>query len=303
MMKLAWYRDTLNYDTIYTAGFWLSNDLPAQGPFSMERADHAAFTIETGTGAVVVAENNKVTVARGATVIPEHAILCIFTDDASPDNDLDCEYIDSADGTGFTMHTPFHKSGTFSYAVIKRWMDTGTSESENLKYLQFKVPDEIGGNIEAIRWITGAVPLPSGLFYVTGASRNSYGLGTRMTCSSTSYGGVGCIPLEIIAGTPNTVYTEIIGDNTVFFIDAVVSFKLMNPTGNIYCGKPIVYLIRQPAGGGPCDIDYDTKFRFGDDVGNPSLSLEPNALDYYGFIYFALEDRFDLVACVHNYLG
>jgi len=303
MMKLTWYRDTLNYQSIYTAGFWLSNDLPAQGPFSMERADHGAYTYETGTGAVVTAEDTHVAVTRGGTVIPEHAILVIFTADPNPDNDLDAEYVDSADGTGFTMHTPFHKSGTYSYAVIKRWMDTGTSESENLKYLQFKVPDEIGGDREAIRWTTGSVPMPAGVFYVTGCSRNSMGVGTRMTCSSLNPGGLGCIPLNIIAGTPPQIYTEI-GESSTFFIDASVSFKLMNPTGNIYCGKPIVYLIRQPLTGGPTDIsEFDTKFRFGDEIAAVTLSAAPGALDYLGFIYFALEDRFDCVACVHGYVG
>ena len=306
MMKFRWYRDVLNYENIYCVAFWLNQATPPQGPYQSDRAS-LGFILETGE-CDITAEDPNVTVTRVADPTVQNMVLVIYTADATPDNDVDGEFI-SAEGTNSLTIHPFHKTGHFDYAIVKPWYYTGSEYTTNFAYYQFTVPDEVGNQMAALQWETPLMPCPSGLWYVVGASRNPFGLGTRLYADSATGGGgaMGCQLLTMVAGSSLTeteyeVYT-IASETNVFYVPASgADFTLMNPTGNLYCGRPFCWIIKQPEDStGPTEIFFDSMFRFCDEVPVVTLSVTPGCTDMIGGIYFSPWNVLKIVALVHNF--
>lgn len=306
MMKFRWYRDTINYENIYCAAFWLNQSTPPEGPFSSDRGS-PGFILETGTCTITAGDPN-VTVTRTADPTVVNMALVIYTSDPTPDNDIDANWI-SAEGTNSLTTTPFGKSGTFSYAIVKPWYYTGSEYTTNFAYYQFSI-DEITYQIDALQWETPLMPCPAGLWYVVGASRNPFGLGSRLYADSATGGGtqqgcqaIGLVPADSTAQAPYSAYT-IAAATDVYYIDAEAgSFVLENPTGQLYCGRPFVWIIKQPDSdsNGPSEIYFGDKFRFCDEIQAVTLSVTPGVTDYLGAIYFLPWDKFKIVALVHNF--
>lgn len=69
---------------------------------------------------------------------------------------------------------------------------------------------------------------------------------------------------------------------------------LGNPTGGIP-GQKVVWRIKQDNTGSHV-LTLDSKFRLGANIPAVTLSTTPNAVDYIGAIYDAIDDRWDIVA-------
>lgn len=74
---------------------------------------------------------------------------------------------------------------------------------------------------------------------------------------------------------------------------------LGNPTGASN-GQMLVFIVRQDGTGGRT-LGFDTKFRFGDEIGTPSISTGSNKTSLIGVRYHSSDDKFDVVAFVSNY--
>lgn len=108
-------------------------------------------------------------------------------------------------------------------------------------------------------------------------------------------------PLEgrvvpLLAGT--TVNTNVqFGD--IFTLTATASFTMANPTG-AFDGKMFIYKIKQDATGSRV-ITWDTKFRGSTDVALPVLTTTAAYVDYVGFVYDAVVDKFNVLAVSKGY--
>jgi hypothetical protein len=244
-MAFRFYRDTLNYKNIYTVAFWLSDALPGQGPFEVERNVSPSIVLETGTctvtgGDTTVAFADRTPGSPLASMVGK--VFLIYTEASpfvDPDADLDGNVIAAEAEDEITLYSPFIRSGTFDYAIVEPWWDQ--SVSTNWAYYQFSVPDEIGGDVEAVQWTTPLMPLPDGHFYVTGCSRNPYGVGTRMTAdseSTTSGSGTYCVVLSDT--NPITIDANLIGRycEKLLIVSVNGNRTLANPT-NAHCGQLI----------------------------------------------------------------
>lgn len=184
-------RDTSNYGSIAGVAAVLSDSLPAEGPYKAERDAHPSCVIETGT-CIVVAGSKQVTVTRTSNPNVLQRVLLIFTNDESPDSDLEGEIVTAQGANSLTVNTPFNKSGTFAYAVIKRWWDLAGEDTGNKFYQWFPI-DQLG-DPEQMVWRTPAVPAPAGDWYGTVYSRNLFGVGARLTAGPKTVIGAGAPP-------------------------------------------------------------------------------------------------------------
>ncbi|MBN2118516.1 MAG: hypothetical protein JW730_18225 [Anaerolineales bacterium] len=199
-MVLQWQRETENYRDIFLVDAWLSLALPAQGYYAVERAAFPGSVLEEGT----------CTVYRGKTFVPVDGgrtpddsvlerVLVIYTDDVDPDSDLAGHLITAENADGFEIDLPFWKSGTYSYAVLKRPWQTDGSESSNVAYYSWPVGQVCSSHDQPI-WRTPPIPIPDGdlttKIYVTLICSNLGGAGTRLT------GDLEIIPTDVIPEDP-----------------------------------------------------------------------------------------------------
>lgn len=70
-----------------------------------------------------------------------------------------------------------------------------------------------------------------------------------------------------------------------------------NPTGmtSAMDGRVIVFRIKQDATGSRT-LSWDTKYRFSTQVPSPTLTTTANKTDYMGFVYNAVDDKWDALA-------
>jgi hypothetical protein len=85
-----------------------------------------------------------------------------------------------------------------------------------------------------------------------------------------------------------------------FTLTLTGSTTLQNPINATIDGQAFKYIFRQNAIGG-YTITYDTKFRFGTEIGLPAIDTNPNKLSYLGVRYNQADDRFDIIAFVSGY--
>jgi hypothetical protein len=289
MVAFQFSRDTVNYKGIYAVAIWLSTSLPAEGPYAAERAKYSPPTTVLETGTCVVRRGNKAiacTRPSPPAADVEGRVLLIYTDDASPDSDLDGNIIESDEGTTIVVDTPFNKSGSFSYAIVKRWWDRSgmydsppTNDTTNLAYLQF-TPLQCAGSLEQAVWRTPIVSAPAGAFYATLCTRNDFGLGTRLTSAQASAGG-GCVELTVVSGE---VDTDLDLGRKFRFATGGGAVQINNPTGTVKCGHAFLYVIT-----GAGAITVDTKFN----LRGATLTRSASGRDYLGCIYNAEDDKYD----------
>lgn len=74
---------------------------------------------------------------------------------------------------------------------------------------------------------------------------------------------------------------------------------LGNPTGALD-GQYLRFAIRQDATGAR-NLTFDTKYRFGNEIGTPSVDLTANKTSYLGVRYNAQDDDFDVISFVSGY--
>jgi len=257
-MKFRFYRDTVNYQNIYAIAFWISSALPAEGPYDVERDAFASKIIETGTCTITDGDKNIV-VTRVADPDVLNKIIMIFTDDSDPDSDLDGEIITAEDVNSLSISSPFHKSGTFSYAVIEPWWDTLLTD--NLAYYQFAVPSEIGGDVEVEQWETPLMPLPTVGFCVTGCSRNPFGLGTRMIADSSTIVTSGELCITLVDAATIIANGNLIKPGTLLVV-SVNGDRILGNSINAKCGQEFKYRIINNTST-EVVITLDTKYRVG----------------------------------------
>jgi hypothetical protein len=184
-------RETSNYRSIAGVAAVLSAELPAEGPYKAERDAHPSCVIETGS-CQVEAGSRQIAVTRSANPDVVGRVLLIYTDDASPDSDLEGEIVAAEGENSLSVNTPFHKTGTFAYAIVKRWWDIGGGDTANKFYQWFPI-DQLG-DVEQAVWRTPPVPAPAGTWYASLYARNLFGVGTRLTAGPKTVAGAGAPP-------------------------------------------------------------------------------------------------------------
>lgn len=274
---LQWNRDTTNYLGIYAIAVILSESVPAEGCYSAERSAHPDCVIETGT-CTITKGNKSVTVTRSSNADAAGRVFCIYTNDASPDSDLDANVIATQAANSIVLTSPFNKSGTYSYAIVKRWWDVSGGDTENLAYYQFTVGQV--GDLNQTAWRTMQIPVPDGTYYATVYSRNLFGIGTRLTTADAATVPGGCIALTVSGGEVDTDVSL----GHIFEINSNSGYTVNNPTGPTYCGLTVLWRCR-----GSGNPSLDTKFRFMD---GESIT-KTSGCDLLAAIYDSTDDKWD----------
>ena len=161
---------------------------------------------------------------------------------------------------------------------------TGQVYADNLKYGAFNPEGNISGNVGDIFQRTNGTG--GAAVYI-----KENGAGTTGWNPIVSNGVVALTDAVTIAtdASLGSVYTVTISGNRT----------MGNPT-NAVAGKRITYQIRQDAVGGRT-INWDTNFRFSQDVPSPTLSTSANLTDYIGFMYNAISSKWDCLAISIGY--
>lgn len=84
-----------------------------------------------------------------------------------------------------------------------------------------------------------------------------------------------------------------------FTCTITASRTLGNPTGAIN-GQLMLFAIRQNGTGG-YTLSFDTKYRFGDEIGTPVIATGANKTSYIGVRYHGTDDKFDVISLASNY--
>jgi hypothetical protein len=218
-------KDTSNADSLMGLAAYLSNEATAEGPFDVERTAHADCVIEEGV-CDVVAGQEIIQCRISGSSRPSNTdvlqrLMLVFTDDASPDSDLDGEIIKAQAVGSVTTQGTFIKSGTFNYSVVKRFWDIGR-DTTNVLYKWFTIK-ELEGGVQDV-WRTPPIALPAGQFYVTTCTRNTFGLGSRLTAGpvTIAYEGTVTIDTDNPSGCSSLVILTHADDATVPAYDATV---------------------------------------------------------------------------------
>ncbi len=197
----------------------LSPGLPAHGPCQIEREKYLEKIYESGTCRVTKG-SREVAVTRSASDLVVGKVFLIYSDDVSPDSDLDGNIVESEGVNRICLTRPFAKSGTFRYVIIEPWWPP--NDTPNILFQYFPIEDIVAlaknGTKLAVngwadaggRWRTPTILAPAGRYYATVISRNRYGLGTRIVSSdpiTVTYDGTvtddtdnpsGCSNLQIL---------------------------------------------------------------------------------------------------------
>lgn len=84
-----------------------------------------------------------------------------------------------------------------------------------------------------------------------------------------------------------------------FTCTITASRTLGNPTGATN-GQLMLFAIRNDGTGGYV-LSFDTKYRFGDDIGTPVISTAANKTSFIGVRYHSGDDKFDVISFVKGY--
>lgn len=294
-MALQFYRDTANYKNIWCMAFMISPSLPANGPYKAERDAHPTRTIETGT-CTITAGSMDVTVTRASDTSVVGAVLVIYTNDATPDDDIDANAIEAQGTDSLTLYAngTFGKSGTFAYAIVESYWPGGASGTDNTAVPVFQVPEEIGGDIESEVWRTPPISMPAGHFYVSGLSRNPIGLGTEITADSDDIGtGGGEFCVSLVDGAVISTNAKLSGqyNEKTFMLSMSAPLEenrlLATPT-NAVCGRVLNYCFDN-TGDEEIVIDLDAGFSVGQahpELPGPLDIVEDSAYDPTAFTQY-----------------
>mgnify|MGYP007071602432 CR=1 FL=1 len=285
---LEFKRETENYKGIWVVAAALSSALPAEGPYAAERAAHPDCVIEQGT-CTVVKGDKAVTVVRPSSPAADADIVgrvfLIYT----TDSDIDGNVVAAPGATTMMLTSPFMKTGSFNYAIVKRWWDrTGltddppTNDSGNLVYAQFS-PALCTGDIEQPIWRTPPMAAPEGEFFATLYCRNSFGVGTKLTAGSSDTPAVltdtDCVTVTVTGGA-----AEIDLSAGRSFHIATGGDDISISAINGKCGRAYLVLI---TGAGAITLAADMNAR------GATLTRSTGGRDYLGIVYNATDAEYD----------
>lgn len=109
--------------------------------------------------------------------------------------------------------------------------------------------------------------------------------------------GMGTTPFVTLIDAAPIVVDAALGVN--FKVTLTASRLLQNPS-NPSDGQLIRIRVTQ-GGIGSYVLTFDTKYRFGTDLPSPILSTAVGAIDYLGFIYHEIDDKWDYVSQVFGF--
>ncbi|MBN1567942.1 MAG: hypothetical protein JXA73_08840 [Acidobacteria bacterium] len=192
-MAFEFFPDNDNGSPIFGVMAVLSQNLPAHGPYAIERG--AGY--ESGTCRLTKGQRDVI-VTRSSNPDVLGKVFLYYSNDISPDSDLDGHIIGAdAESEGvnklrLTSAPP--RTGYFNYVIIEPWWPP--CETTNRLVPWFPIEDMVAlganGNKLAInswaesgaKWRTPPILAPVGRHKLTLYSKNAYGLGTRLTYSS-----------------------------------------------------------------------------------------------------------------------
>ena len=131
---------------------------------------------------------------------------------------------------------------------------------------------------------------------LTGIVATTFGGG--LIAGATSFGARITYVVVPLTFSSTTVTDLSLGNE--FTLTLTGSTTLQNPINATIDGQAFKYIFRQDAVGG-YTITFDTKFRFGTEIGLPAIDTNPNKISYIGVRYDQSNDRFDIIAFVSGY--
>jgi len=147
---------------------------------------------------------------------------------------------------------------------------------------------------------------------ITNNGQGNYTISSTGGGSGSFTGGTVNGPTTFTSGvTANTIvysivtltYAATISVNAVlgneFKVTLTGNAVLGNPSGAVD-GQYLRFAIRQD-GTGNRNLTFDTKYRFGNEIGTPSVDLTANKTSYLGVRYNVTDDRFDVISFVSGY--
>jgi hypothetical protein len=292
-------RPTSNFLSVFEVDAWLSASLPAQGPYKAERDAHAEEIIEGPYSCVVTPGSKTITIAgRGASALVLGKVLILFTNDATPDSDLEGMVVgsDSGDqGAGFINVTlPFSKSGTYTGYVIIPWWDRSVTTNAQL----WAFPQNQLGSSNQLVWRTPPIACPIGTWFLTVGTANPFGVGTRLTSAAFTVSVLDLSPAPLVDATTISVDCSAGG---YFSLTLTGNHTLGNPIGAVH-GQPILFIIKQDGTGGH-SLALGTAYAFGATVqlSDYVLATSANAVNYLACIWDDLVAQANVVAFVAGY--
>jgi len=249
--------ELVNASSIYRFDVWMSTALPAYGPYQAERDAHADEIIEGPYAVTILPGNRRVSVTRSASADVINGVLLIFTNDASPDSDLEGMVV-QAQGTNYLdVDKAFAKAGAYTgYVITPNWTLLPF-------YRSFRI-DEIGG-VAAEKWRTPPAPCPIGTFYATAAARSKYGVGTRLTAGPFTFQAGGEAPDDVV---PEDLLEEVVYAKDGAAL-SVVTVEVTYPATSIPAGVDVYWKRRDDTLG---SLHLGTKLRESAADEDPNLS-------------------------------
>lgn len=120
---------------------------------------------------------------------------------------------------------------------------------------------------------------------------------TKMAIAGGTFTGEVTPSVSVLTDAATIAVNAALGNQFTCTITA--SRTLGNPTGATH-GQLILFAIRQNGTGG-YTLSFDTKYRFGDEIGTPVIATGADKTSYIGVRYHSGDDKFDVISFVSNY--
>jgi hypothetical protein len=105
--------------------------------------------------------------------------------------------------------------------------------------------------------------------------------------------------LEIDRGNVSGTVAIDAATGNMVTMTATTNITIGNPTNPIR-GQKIIFRVKQD-GTGSRLVSWDTKYRFSSDLPAPVASTTPGKIDYFGFVYNLIDDKWDYIAEVKGF--
>ena len=222
--SLKWNLDNQDNKTILGSAIILSATLPCQGPTAAQRAAWPDSVLETGTCIITDGSKSVTGLTRASNINVKGRVFVIFT---TGDNDMDGEVIVSEGVNSIKLTRAFNKSGSYNYAIIKRFWDK--TDSNNLDYIWYS-KDQMG-DPTAVSWRTPNFPIAPGIVCATVFEHNLLGIDAGLTVSGIGDSGVpaGASGLNVIISGVDPVTGA--GQGTIQLNRPTVNYKTIDAAG------------------------------------------------------------------------
>lgn len=179
-----------------------------------------------------------------------------------------------------------------STATITLKYDDATSARFNLPSSPLGyVPENV-----ANKSIDGTFADNSDVLYPSQKAAKTYA-DTKMPIAGGTFTGEVTPSVSVLTDAATIAVDATLGNQFTCTITA--SRTLGNPTGATN-GQLILFAIRQNGTGG-YTLSFDTKYRFGDEIGTPVIATGANKTSYIGVRYHGTDDKFDVISLASNY--